>query len=59
MADLEPDLSAFHAGGVFYPNTRFTVSPVALSQRYAEHFVAQGGSIVLDEVLEISLRGRE
>ena len=57
VADLEPDLSAFHAGGVFYPNTRFTVSPVALSQRYAEHFVAQGGSIVLDEVLEISPQG--
>ncbi|GGK71592.1 NAD(P)/FAD-dependent oxidoreductase [Amphritea balenae] len=57
VADLEPDLSAFHAGGVFYPNTRFTVSPVALSQRYAEHFVAQGGNIVLDEVLEISPQG--
>lgn len=57
VADLEPGLSAFHAGGVFYPNTRFTVSPVELSRRYAEHFVAQGGSIVLDEVQEISAQG--
>ncbi|MDO6564341.1 FAD-dependent oxidoreductase [Amphritea sp. 1_MG-2023] len=47
---LEPNLAAFHVGGVFYPKTRFTVSPVELSRRYARHFTAHGGVILQDEV---------
>jgi len=50
VAELEPDLAGFHAGGVFYPDTRFTVSPVNLSQRYARHFLNNGGIIELEEV---------
>ncbi|MEH6651431.1 MAG: FAD-dependent oxidoreductase [Motiliproteus sp.] len=50
VRDLEPDLAGFHAGGVFYPETRFTVSPVELSRRYARHFANNGGMILLDEV---------
>ncbi len=50
VRELEPGLSDFHAGGVFYPNTRFTVSPVGLCQRYAERFSADGGELVSDEV---------
>lgn len=53
VAELEPDLAAFHAGGVFYPDTRFTVSPVAISQRYASYIAANGGTILQDEVQEI------
>lgn len=58
VAELEPDLARFHAGGVFYPDTRYTVCPVAISRRYAEHFVSQGGAIVLDEVRGIDVSGQ-
>ncbi|MEH6629112.1 MAG: FAD-dependent oxidoreductase [Motiliproteus sp.] len=50
VGELEPDLAGFYAGGVFYPETRFTVSPVELSRRYALHFTNNGGSILQDEV---------
>nr|WP_320135764.1 FAD-binding oxidoreductase [uncultured Amphritea sp.] len=50
---LEPDLADFHVGGVFYPNTRSTVSPIELSRRYAHHFTANGGVILQDEVLAL------
>ena len=53
VRDLEPDLAGFHAGGVFYPDTRFTVSPLELSRRYAHHFTANGGIIAQDEVLAV------
>ena len=58
VAELEPDLAGFHAGGVFYPDTRYTVSPVDISRRYAKHFVTYGGAIVKDEVREIRPNGR-
>lgn len=48
--DMEPDLANFHAGGVFYPDTRFTISPVELSRRYALYFSINGGKILQDEV---------
>jgi len=48
--DLEPHLAPFYAGGVYYPDTRFTVSPVKLSRCYARHFEAQGGQIIRDKV---------
>ncbi|BBB28324.1 NAD(P)/FAD-dependent oxidoreductase [Neptunomonas japonica] len=48
--ELEPNLANFHAGGVFYPDTRFTISPVELSRRYAHHFSNNGGTILHDEV---------
>ena len=57
VAELEPDLAGFHAGGVFYPDTRYTVSPVDISRRYAEHFVTHGGAFVKDEVQEIRPNG--
>ncbi len=53
VGELEPDLAAFHVGGVFYPDTRFTVSPVELSRRYANHFTANGGVILQEEVLAL------
>jgi len=53
VQELEPDLSHFHAGGVLYPETRFTVSPVELSRMYARHFVAEGGKLLLDEVTTV------
>lgn len=57
VADLEPDLAGFHAGGVYYPDTRFTVSPVAVCQRYAEYFVSQGGILIEDEVRQVEVNG--
>ena len=50
VRELEPDLAGFHAGGVLYTDTRFTVSPIELSRRYARHFAAQGGQLLQDEV---------
>ena len=50
VRELEPDLADFHAGGVFYPDARFTVSPVELSRRYADHFTANGGVILQNQV---------
>jgi glycine/D-amino acid oxidase-like deaminating enzyme len=50
VRELEPDLANFHVGGVFYPDTRFTVSPAELSRRYARHFTDNGGVILQDEV---------
>lgn len=47
---MEPHLSGFHAGGVFYPDARFTISPVELSRRYAAHITENGGAIVQDEI---------
>ncbi|MEL0623998.1 FAD-dependent oxidoreductase [Marinomonas arenicola] len=56
VRDMEPDLASFHSGGVFYPDTRFTVSPVLLSRQYAHHFTSNGGCILQDEVLVLSTR---
>ncbi len=53
VKELEPDLAAFHVGGVFYPDTRFTVSPVELSRQYARYFADNGGKIVQDSALSI------
>ncbi|MEH6579046.1 MAG: FAD-dependent oxidoreductase [Amphritea sp.] len=58
VAELEPNLAGFHAGGVFYPDTRFTVSPAALSGQYASHIAANGGVILQDEVQDIIVNGR-
>lgn len=57
--DLEPDLADFHAGGVFYPDTRFTVSPLELSRHYAQHFSKNGGIILQDKVLAVSPNDNE
>lgn len=54
VAELEPDLAGFYAGGVFYPDTRFTVSPIELSKRYLDHFISQGGQLLKDEVKQIT-----
>ncbi|WP_027857273.1 NAD(P)/FAD-dependent oxidoreductase [Marinobacterium jannaschii] len=54
VSELEPDLAGFHAGGVFYPDTRFTVSPLELSRRYARHFTDNGGRILQDRVKALS-----
>ena len=58
VADLEPDLAGFHAGGVYYPQTRFTVSPVELSRRYADHFAANGGRFVRQQVRAVEPNGK-
>ncbi|OMH26241.1 FAD-binding oxidoreductase [Motiliproteus sp. MSK22-1] len=57
VKELEPDLAEFHAGGVFYPDTRFTVSPVSLSRQYASHFSKNGGILLQDEVQAIKPNG--
>ena len=51
--EMEPSLAPFYAGGIYYPDTRFTVSPIQLSRCYAEYFKANGGIIIEDEVHSI------
>jgi glycine/D-amino acid oxidase-like deaminating enzyme len=53
VSDLEPDLARFYAGGVFYPDTRFTVSPVSISQNYARYFSEKGGVLLQDVAQEV------
>lgn len=50
VADMEPALGDFHAGGAYYPDTRFTINPLALSQRYAEHILRNGGRFIRADV---------
>ena len=57
VRELEPDLAAFHVGGVLYPDTRHTVSPVELSRRYARHFVAHGGQVLQEEIKTLADTG--
>lgn len=54
VADLEPDLAQFYAGGVYYPDTRFTVSPISISQNYERYLLAHGGTFVKDYAQEIT-----
>lgn len=54
VAELEPGLQRFHAGGVFYPETRHTVNPLELSRRYARSFVKAGGRFVRDDVRRLA-----
>lgn len=51
--ELEPDLADFYVGGVYYPDTRFTVSPLALCRRYFDYFIEQGGTFLQDRVLSL------
>ncbi len=46
VAQMEPALADFHAGGAYYPDTRFTINPLALSRRYAAQFIRDGGRFV-------------
>lgn len=48
--ELEPGLKKFYAGGVYYPDTRFTISPLELSQRYAAYFEKNGGKFIRESV---------
>lgn len=50
VAEMEPALADFHAGGAYYPDTRFTINPLALSQRYAEHILRNGGRFIRADV---------
>nr|WP_217694978.1 MULTISPECIES: FAD-dependent oxidoreductase [Pseudomonas] len=57
VADLEPDLARFHAGGVLYPDTRFTISPIDLSRCYLRSFCEKGGRLLSEDILSISDNG--
>lgn len=50
---LEPDIADFYAGGVYYPDTRFTVDPLKICQKYAQYFLEKGGVLLRDEVLNL------
>jgi D-amino-acid dehydrogenase len=50
IKEMEPHLESFYAGGIYYPDTRFTVSPIELSRCYARHFLKHGGRILRERV---------
>ncbi len=56
VRDLEPGLTDFCAGGVLYPNTRFTVSPLELCRRFAHHFAGNGGELLTEAVSFVTPR---
>lgn len=58
VRDMEPALAPFYAGGVYYPDTRFTVSPIELSRSYARCLEALGGRIIRDKVNFIDVDDR-
>lgn len=53
VREMEPCLAPFYAGGVYYPDTRHTVSPIKLSRCYKEYFLNNGGVIIQDIVQTI------
>ncbi|MVW78196.1 NAD(P)/FAD-dependent oxidoreductase [Bordetella sp. 02P26C-1] len=53
-AAMEPGIGPFHAGGVYYPDARFTLDPHALCVHYAEHFVSQGGQFLQAQIHTIN-----
>jgi len=53
VREMEPALAPFYAGGVYYPDTRFTVSPIELSRCYAKYFIENGGQIIEEEVKRV------
>jgi D-amino-acid dehydrogenase len=57
VCDLEPDLTDFHNGGVYYPNTRHTINPGGICQKYAEYFQENGGTIYQQEINHIDPSG--
>jgi D-amino-acid dehydrogenase len=56
VKDMEPALQPFYAGGVYYPDTRFTVSPIELSRCYAKYFIENGGQIIEDHVNNVKCK---
>lgn len=50
VQEIEPNLSSFHEGGVYYPSSRHTVSPIALSQSLFKTFCQQGGQFIRQKV---------
>ncbi|MDO6565392.1 FAD-dependent oxidoreductase [Amphritea sp. 1_MG-2023] len=50
IREMEPSLEPFYAGGIYYPDTRFTISPIELSRCYTRHFLDNGGCIVREKV---------
>jgi D-amino-acid dehydrogenase len=57
VRDLEPSLSDFYHGGVYYPNTRHTVNPAGICQKYAKHFQENGGMIYQQKINHINPSG--
>ncbi len=53
VQEIEPNLSSFHEGGVYYPSSRHTVSPIALSQSLFETFCQQGGQFIRQKVKKL------
>lgn len=53
VRELEPDLADFYVGGVYYPDTRFTLSPAQLCRCYFDYFIGQGGTFRQDKVLNL------
>jgi glycine/D-amino acid oxidase-like deaminating enzyme len=56
-AAMEPGIGPFHAGGIYYPDARFTLDPHALCSQYAEHFLSQGGHFLQARINGIEVSG--
>jgi len=57
LLELEPHLGEIVRGGVHYPDPLTTPDPQALTQTYANLFVARGGRFVAGDALSLALSG--
>ncbi|MHA1537579.1 MAG: NAD(P)/FAD-dependent oxidoreductase [Alphaproteobacteria bacterium] len=57
VRQMEPALAREYRWANHFPDTFYTVDPLALAQKYAARFVALGGEIVRDNVKDIELGG--
>jgi D-amino-acid dehydrogenase len=57
LIELEPHLGGVVSGGVHYPDPLTTPDPQALTQTYANLFVARGGKFVAGDALSLAQSG--
>jgi len=53
LRDMEPSLQEVFCGGLLINNTASVSDPGAVGQHYAEYFVAQGGNVVIDDIVRL------
>jgi D-amino-acid dehydrogenase len=53
LADIEPSLQSIFCGALLINNTASVSSPGAVGQSYADYFAAQGGKLVVDDVVSL------
>ncbi len=56
---LEPSLQDIFCGGLLINNTASVSDPGAVGQHYADYFVAEGGTVVIDDIVRLQQQSGE